>query len=353
MHYTGIDYHKRYSVLCTVDQSGAVVREARIEPNDPAVFAAYFHEIGPASKAVMEACWNWGWLYDYLCEIEDLDEVVLSHPGKTRLIAEAQIKTDKLDAHILAQLLRSQLIACAHAPTPPVRSRKHLLRQRMAFVRWRTMLRNRVHALLDRQRDLRRPAVQNIFGSGGKKWLRTLKLPTPDDALLRELMTCVDQLDLQVKELEERIAGDNDADPNVQSLVSLPGVGPILGAVMATEIDGIDRFPTADKLCSYAGLAPSVRASGGKARYGSLLTCCNKWLRWAFLEASWLAIARSGYFGSMYRRHRARGKKPTVAVTIVARRMCRIAWRLLREHREFSETIVQLEPLSPAAPDKN
>lgn len=352
MNYTGIDYHKRYSVLCTVDENGAIIREARIEPNDPVALAGYFREVGPDSKAVMEACWNWGWLYDYLCEIPELDEVILSHPGKTRLIAEAQIKTDKLDARILAQLLRGRLIACAHAPTPTMRARKHLLRQRMAFVRWRTMLRNRVHALLDRQRDLSRPAVQNIFGSGGKKWLRSIKLPAPDDALLRELMSCVDLLDTQVKELEERIGEDNQADPDVRALLSLPGVGPILGAVMATEIDGIGRFCSADKLCSYAGLAPSVRASGGKARYGALLTCCNKWLRWAFLEASWLAIARSGYFGSMYRRHRARGKKPTVAVTIIARRMCRIVWQLLREQRTFSETS-PAKPFSPAAPDKN
>lgn len=77
-------------MLCTNDEDDTVVREARIERNDPVVLAAYFRELGPHSKAVMEACWNWGWLFDYLCEVPELDEVVLSHPGKTRLIAERE-----------------------------------------------------------------------------------------------------------------------------------------------------------------------------------------------------------------------------------------------------------------------
>ena len=93
---------------------------------------------------VLEACWNWGRIYDVLSEIEQVEEVVLAHPLKTRLIAEAQIKTDSLDALALATLLRGNLIARAHVPSKATRARKELLRQRLYWARLRTRVRNRV-----------------------------------------------------------------------------------------------------------------------------------------------------------------------------------------------------------------
>src|SRR6184192_3283918 len=80
-----------------------------------------------------------------------------------------------------------------------------------------------------------------------------------------------------------------------------------------------------------------THASGGKVAHGRLLPFCNKWLRWALLEASWVAIGCSPYFGALYQQHRARGKKANTAITIVARRMCRIIWQLLSENRDFEK----------------
>ena len=125
MRYVGIDYHKRYSVLCATDERGQELKRRRISGNSATGFAQFFSELGEESKVVMEACWNWGWLYDLLAKIEGIDEVVLAHPDKTRLIAEAQIKTDRLDAQMLAKLLRGDLIAQSHAPSAATRARKH------------------------------------------------------------------------------------------------------------------------------------------------------------------------------------------------------------------------------------
>src|SRR5437773_5833049 len=93
---------------------------------------------------------NWGRIYDLLSEIEQVEEVVLAHPLKTRLIADAQIKTDGLDAHGLATLLRGDLVARAYVPSKPTRQRKEVLRQRLYWARLRTRVRNRIHALIDR-----------------------------------------------------------------------------------------------------------------------------------------------------------------------------------------------------------
>lgn len=352
MLYTGIDYHRRYSVVSTMDATGARVREARIDDNEPAAFATYFRALPESSRVVMEACWNWGWLYDELGEIEGVDDVVLAHPFKTRLIADAQIKTDRLDARALATLLRGNLVATVHAPAPANRARKHVIRQRLFLARLRTMIRNRVHTLVARQRHLERPVFSDLFGKKGLHWLRTVPLPAPDDVLLRQDLAALDQLGLIIKALETQIATANADDPAARRLQTLPGVGPILAAVLSAEIDGIARFSRPAKLCCYAGLVPTTHSSGGKTAHGRMLPYSNRWLKWAFVEAAWVAVGCSPYFGTLYRRHRARGKKANTAITIIARRMCSIAWQLLHDERDFTPH-PRILPLSPVAPVKD
>ena len=82
MNYTGIDYHKRYSVACTLDAQGRQFQEGRIDGNAVAAFAAYFKQLGAPSEVVIEACWNWGTLYDVLEYIDGVAKVVLSPPGE-------------------------------------------------------------------------------------------------------------------------------------------------------------------------------------------------------------------------------------------------------------------------------
>jgi transposase len=340
MNYVGIDIHKRYSVCAAQDERGRTLMEARIEGNTADGFVQYLKQLGGKSKVVIEACWNWGLVYDTLEELPQVLEVVLAHPFKTRLIADAQIKTDRLDARALAMLLRGGFIARAHVPRPATRRRKNLLRQRLYWSQLRTRLRNRVHALIDRQREVELPQCTDLFGRKGMSALDGLTreggLPEPDRLLLEEHLELLEVMTCQFKDQEQAIGTDNERDPMTQHLLSLPGVGPILGAVIAAEIDDISRFADATHLCAYAGLAPSTHASGGHIYHGRLLRACDKWLRWALVEAAWVAMSCSPYFGALYRRHRARGKPANTAIIIVARRMCRIIWALLTDQRDFT-----------------
>jgi transposase len=286
----------------------------------------------------MEACWNWGWLYDLLGEVPQVEEVILAHPYKTRLIAEAQIKNDRIDARVLARLLRGDLVAQSHAPCAATRARKHLLRQRLFWVRLRTMLRNRTHAILDRQRGLERPQLKDLFGPRGQGWMQSVQLPAEGDRpLLAQDLEVMGLLTAKVKELDQLIG--QSQSPEEKLLESVPGIGRIFSSVIATEIDGIGRFATSAKLCAYAGVIPTTHASGGRVFHGRLLWQCNKWLRWALVEAGWSAIQSSGYFGSIYRAARERGKNANVAVTCVAHRLCQILWLLLTEKRPYTETL--------------
>jgi hypothetical protein len=124
MIYTGIDYHKRYSVACTLDARGRKLREARIEGNAPDAFSDYFAALGEPSEVIIEVCWNWATLHDLLEETQGVARIVVSQPAKNRIIAEAQIKNDRIDAKALATLLRGEFMAKIHVPCRDVRERK-------------------------------------------------------------------------------------------------------------------------------------------------------------------------------------------------------------------------------------
>ena len=339
MKYTGIDYHKRYSVACTLDEQGRRVNEARIDANAPEAFAAYFKQLGEPSEVVIEACWNWATLYDLLEPIEGVSQVVLSHPAKNRIIADAQIKNDRIDAKALATLLRGNFIARVHVPCREVRQRKNIVRQRLWLARLRTMIRNRIHTVLDRHPQLERPSVKDIFSNQGKAWMKRAPLPPAERTLLDEDLELHATIQTQIGALEARIATENADNTLARRLQTLPGVGKILAPVIALEIDRIERFREADRFCAYAGLVPTTHASGGKVAHGRMLPFCNRWLKWAFVEAAWVAVGCSDYFGTFYRRQRLRGKGANDAIIITAWRMAKIAWKMLTEERDY-----QLQP---------
>jgi transposase len=345
LFYAGIDYHKRYSIVHVIDDEGRTVCQRRVHLNDPRLFQALFSSLKGPCRVVFESCMNWCKLYDLLQSIPSIQQITLAHPYKTRIIAEAQVKTDKIDARMLAVLLRAELICQAHISSQEARRQKDILRQRTFFVRMRTRLRNRVHRLLGAQLDLALPDCSDLFGARAIAYLRQLQLPAPADLLLRQDLDQLIELERKIKELEAIVKEQLARDPIMQRLESLPGVGPIISAVIAHEIDGIQRFLSPQKLCGYAGLAPTTDSSGGKTYQGRLMRHCNKWLRWAYVEAAWVAVGCDPYFKAFYHAQRLRGKKPNTAIIIVAKRLCRISYQLLTQNRDYEK-----RPFSPTAP---
>jgi transposase len=339
MYYCGIDYHKKYSVVCIIDSNGQLIDQRRIGHQAPTLFVDLFSELNQPVKVVFENSLNWSWLYEILEQIESVEQIILANPYKVKLISEAQIKTDKIDAGKLAHLLRLDVIPACHVPSRRMRERKEVLRQRIFWVRERTKIRSRIHKIIGRQHNLNMPQVTDLFGSKGRAALNKAILPAPDDLLLKQNLMMHDTLNAVVKEAEAQIKSDGDQDPAVAILQSIPGVGLIIGNVMACEIDGIERFRTNRHFLAYCGLVPSTYSSGGKTHHGRMLSGCNKWLKWAFIEAAWVAVGCSAYFGTLYRYHRGRGKKANTAICSTAHRMAEIAYRLLNEKRQYKEQI--------------
>jgi transposase len=357
--FIGIDYHKRYSVFCVLDTQGVVLERGRIDHLCPEQFVALVRR-WPGCRVAFEACMNWHWLLEILEEALPREDIVLANACKTRIIAEAQIKTDKVDARILADLLRGNLISRAHICGKATRGIKEVLRQRCFFVRQRTMIRNRIHRLLGAQHGLKLPQCSDLFGAKGMSFLNKLELPAPAGLLLQQQLALLRELGLRIREDEKGLEAMMEASPALDHVRSIPGMGPILAGVVVSEIDNISRFPSAQKLCGYAGLCPSTSSSGGKTFQGKLLPRCNKWLRWAFVEAAWVAVGCSPYFGDFYRRKRSLGKKANSAILATARLMARITWQLLTQGRDYASFPVdqrlQCRPacggFSPAGPAK-
>ncbi len=126
--FIGIDYHKRYSVYCVLDERGGVLGQGRIEHLVPEDFERLV-ERWPGCRVVFEASMNWHWLYEILERRLAGEDIVLANPFKTRIIAEAQIKTDKIDARALADLLRANLVSGVHVPGRETRVIKDVLRR--------------------------------------------------------------------------------------------------------------------------------------------------------------------------------------------------------------------------------
>jgi transposase len=333
--FIGIDYHKKYSTYAVINEEGKMLEQGRIDHRRPEDFQVLVKG-WPEVRVVFEATSNWHWLFELMEEAIGRDRLTMANPFKTRVIAEAQVKTDKVDAAILAQLLRADLICAVHIPAKETRQRKEVLRQRCFFVRQRTRVRNRIHRLISGQHGLELPQLSDLFGVQGMSFLRKLQLPAPEGTLLQQQVALLGELQARIAEDEKLLRQMHDEHPLLGHILSLPGMGPILGAVVINEIDDISRFGSAQKFCGYAGLCPTTSSSGGKTYNGKLFKHCNKWLRWAFIEAAWIAIRVDGSLGALYQRKRAVGKRPSVAVLCVARRLARISWQLLTQKRDFA-----------------
>lgn len=334
-YHIGVDYHKAYSHIVVQDAGGKMLRSGRVR-NDGQSVATFLGPYRENAHAVMEATRNWTVMYDWLDEI--CDEVVLAHPLKVKAIAEAKIKTDKIDATILSHLLRADLVPKAHAPSHRARDLRSALRERMFFVRLRTMVKNRIATAFDRypEETAHLRQVADLFGATGRKQLAAIKVSDLDRIQIDRGLAFVDGINEQIKDCERTIKLLSKGNANVRLLKTLPGVGEFFARLIDAEIDDIHRFASAEKLAAYAGIVPSTYSSGGKTFNGRIIKQGNKWLRWAFVEAVVPAITHDPELRAYYERLKAT-KGANRAKVATARRLLTIAFRMLRDGRCYEQ----------------
>ena len=222
-----------------------------------------------------EAAFGWSWLADLL---EDYGfDAHLVHPLRCKAIASARLKNDKVDAAILAQLLRADLLPEAWIAPLEVRQLRALLRHRASLVRLGTQQRNRIHAVAA---DHGYDRSASYWTGPGRGWLAELDLPAASREIITDCLAFIDALAPQIGRLDGEVRARAKADPRVKVLTTLPGIGQFTALVMLAEIGDITRFANARKLASWAGLTPTVRGSDLTVRHGHISGQGSAWLRW-------------------------------------------------------------------------
>lgn len=338
-YFIGCDAHKRYSIFASINEKGQRGAPVRVE-NNRALFRLYLSQLPPASVIALETVGNWYWMVDEMEKAGHMPRLV--HAGKAKLMMGNINKTDKLDAHSLALLLRNGVLPSVWIPPGDIRDQRELPRMRMALVQMRTKFKNRIHATLDKY-ALQIPEVSDIFGLQGRELLRNRlgQLPPYTRQSVETQLELLDQVENHIRLCEKKIEEVVEETPAMELLMSLPGVGYILAVVIAMEIGEVTRFPTSHHLASYAGTVPRIKESGGKVFRGKVRPDVNRYLKWAFVEAANIIVMHQGrwsnrHVGRLYGRIKER-KGHAKAVVAVARHLAEASFWILKRNEPYKE----------------
>jgi transposase len=284
----GMDLHRRRSVLVRMTEDGRHLGTVKIT-NSPAELRAQIARAGKNPKVVLEATYEWYWAADTLAAAGA--EVHLAHPLGVKAFTYRRVKNDERDAADLADLLRMGRLAEAWIAPAEVRELRELTRHRAKLVSLRTSCKDQVHAVLAK---LGVPVTcSDIFGKAGSAWLDGLGLPQPYAGKVTSLRQLTGELTTEITMLSEVIASLLAADRGYQVIQQLPGIGPVLAAVIIAEIGEVTRFKTPAQLCCWAGLTPRHRESDVKVTRGRVTKQGSRQLRWAVIETIQRAPAGS------------------------------------------------------------
>ena len=209
-----------------MDDDGKILSKTKIGPKSRDI-CYYLKSQGKREElsVAMEASYNWP--YYYRAVEEAADNIVLAHPLKTRIIGEAKIKTDKIDSSVLAYMLKADMLPRAYVPSRDTMENKMILRARISLVRIRTQIKNKIHAIVDRNRDsyCGLENLTDIFGKTGKHILRDTKICPTDHKIITGYLDLMDEIDKKIKDIESQIDKRSLKDRDIELLKTIPGIG--------------------------------------------------------------------------------------------------------------------------------
>ena len=340
MLYAGLDLSRQRLDVHLLDEDGRTVEVTAVRPDGDALrsLVAQVDRYGQPVSAAIESMNGARFVHDTL-ELAGW-EVEIADALKVKGLAPLAAKTDRIDAWVLAELGRRELVPAIWLPDPANRAERERARFRLHLVRHRTALKNRIHATLN---AFGHPVpVSDLFGVAGRELLASLAIPEPWTTTLATSLRLVDELDAEVDACERELRAMGADHPYVGLLRTAPGIAWVLGYTIAAEIGDIARFTSPKKLAGYTGLCPIVRQSGRRDDRGPLAKNGPKYLRWALIEAATHAARhpayKERYEHTKARLGRQRGSK--VARVDIARKLAEAIWHVLTKN----------EPFAPAGP---
>lgn len=330
MRYAGLDVHKKVVEAVVIDQAGAILARQRF-PTEKSRLEAFAKEfLGPDVIVALEATTNtWG-VVDVLEPL--VAEVVASNPLRTRAIAEAKVKTDRVDALVLAQLLRADYLPRVWRPDHQTRQMRQFTTLRASLVADRTSLKNRIHAVLHQR--LIHPPVENLFSPKGLAWLRSLELDDVGRYTLDRYSTLLAKVEEEIARVAHRLAEHAFADPRVKLLMTMPGVDVAVAHGVISALGDLSRFSDGDHAASYLGIVPSTKQSADHCYHGRITKQGNGHARWLLVQAAQHLDRHPGPLGVFFRKLAAK-KNRNVAVVATARKLVVIAFHMLKNNEPY------------------
>lgn len=330
--YLGIDLHLKRSYVVLMNSTGEVIDERKLSNLNIETYLK--SKVPQETYAVLEATRNWAFLYDILAE--HVVRVELAHPKEVKAIATAAVKTDRIDAKVLAHLARTNFLPTAYAASKNIRDLRLYVRHREWLIRHRTQAKNRIHAVLANYN--RMASVKDLFGVQGRVELAEM-LPALRPAAQRVIednLTLIDHLSERVAQLESDLILDEAHEKTVKLLTTMPGIGRINAITILAEIGDIQRFNSPKSLCHWVGLTPRVSGSDTIVRHGRITKQGSPYLRSAMTRAASVASRISKRWYQVHEKMVPRCGR-TGAKVVVARRLLTVIYYMLKRQEPYIE----------------
>lgn len=321
--FYGLDVHKRFIQACAVDSDGHKQREFRIEATAEAI-SEFARRLGADDAVVLEATFHSWAIWSLIAG--HAGRVVVANPTQVKAIAHARIKTDKVDAHTLAQLLRVDFIPEVEMPSEETWELRQLVSHRRVLGKQRVMLRNRLRGLINAR--LYHCPFAELLDASGRRWLLKQVFNPSERLILESTLRVHDEVEKEMAHVDEALTQRASEQLQAKLLMTIPGVNVTVAIGMLSAIGDVSRFDSPGKLASYFGLVPSVSQSADRCYHGHITKAGRSHARWLAIEAAQSVANSSSPLTATY--HRVRKKKcHNVAVTALARKLVVLAWHML------------------------
>jgi transposase len=283
-----------------------------------------------------EASSNAFWVADLLAPM--VRKVHVGHTSRIRWIAAARIKTDKIDAGILAELLRVDLFPEIAIPPKRIRELRELVRGLIRMKRQALRCRNQVHGLLCRHGVHYKRS--EMSGAALDELVQEAALAAPARFAAQSILRVEQAVQKEIKQLQTAIREELRAEAEllrqVALLESIPGVGFFSALLLVLELWDISRFTDEAHLASYIGFVPGTHQTGQTLHHGAMTRQGNVLVRWILIQDAWAAVQNNGFFAARYEYYRSKKGGPR-AIVPVARALLKTIFQVWSLKKTYSE----------------
>ena len=326
----GIDLHGNNVVIGLTNQEGKRVAHRKLDCELKQVIEFLEPFKAQLQSMAVESTFNWYWLVDGLRERGY--GIDLANPARIEQYSGMKHADDKDDAFHLADLQRLNILPKAHVYDPQLRPVRDLLRRRSGLVHQRTAL------LLSFKSLYTRTTGQALDLSDAKK-MEPKQAPKlyrhPANQLIAQVQAeHIQALAKSIARIEKAVLACAREIPLYEKLLTLPGVGKILGMTITMEVGQIERFRTDGDFASYCRTVDAQRLSNGKRKADNNQKCGNKYLSWALVEAANFARRYDEHCRKWYDRKASKTNK-IVATKALACKLAKAAWHVMARQCDY------------------